>query len=60
MLVVQALKATGQVHADADFIKSLSKRFDYNEWSEIEKASCKVADWILVAIRQAKEIAQNG
>jgi len=60
MLAVQAIKAIGQVHADAEFIKSLASKFSYVEWIKIEKASHKVADWVLSVIRKAKEVSKNG
>ena len=60
MLAVQAIKSMGRIHADDEFVKSLSKRFSHDEWIKIEKASHKVADWILTVIKKAKEIAKNG
>lgn len=59
-LVVQAIKSMGKVHAtENNFIDALSKRFSYEEWMKIEKASTKVAYWILDIITKAKEAA-NG
>ena len=60
MLAVQAIKSFGQVHADADFARSLAKRFSYAEWSRIEKAAHKVAGWVFDVIRKAKEFSKNG
>jgi len=58
MLVVQAIKSFGQIHADKDFKKQLANRFSYEEWIDIEKTSHKVADWVLEVIRNAKEFAR--
>ncbi|GHT57665.1 hypothetical protein FACS18945_2500 [Bacteroidia bacterium] len=59
-LVIQALKSLGKIHAsEPDFIKTLAKRFTADEWVKIEKASHKVAGWVVDIIRKAKEIA-NG
>lgn len=59
-LAVQAIKAMGKVHAgEPDFIKALSMRFSYGEWSEIEKAAKKVAYWILDIIMRAKTQANK-
>ena len=60
MLAVQAIKSIGQVHADTEFVKLMSKCFTYNEWVKIEKASHKVAGWVLDVIRKAKEFSKNG
>ena len=59
-LVVQALKSLGKIHADEDFVKLLSKRFSPTDWIEIEKSAALVADWILVIIKKAKDLAKNG
>ena len=59
-LVVQSIKSLGKVNADDDFIKQLSKKFTAAEWINIEKSAAKVADWILVIIKKAKELANNG
>lgn len=59
-LVVQALKSLGKEHAsESDFIKLLSTRFSYTEWIKIEKASKKVAYWVVDIIAKAKDMA-NG
>ncbi|MCL2806062.1 MAG: DUF6088 family protein [Treponema sp.] len=60
MLVVQAIKSVGQIHADKDFAKKLSKQFSFKEWVKIEKKSHKVTNWILEVIQKAKEFAKNG
>ena len=59
-LVVQAIKSMGKVHADDIFINQLSKKFLKKEWIDIEKSAAKVADWILVIIKKAKDLANNG
>jgi hypothetical protein len=60
-LVVQALKSLGKVYANhPEFIARLSNRFSYDDWVKIEKAAAKVADWILVIIKKAKDLAKNG
>ena len=51
MLVVQAIKSIGQIHANKDFAKKLSKRFSFKEWVKIEKKSHKVTNWILEVIK---------
>ena len=60
MLAVQAIKSMGQVHSDNEFVKALSKRFSQDEWTKIEKASGKVASWILDIIRKAGGYSKNG
>jgi hypothetical protein len=60
MLAVQAIKSMGQIHSDDEFIKTLSKRFSHDEWTKIEKASGKVASWILDIIRKAGWYSKNG
>jgi len=60
ILVVQAIKSIGQIHADNDFANQLAMCFSFDEWIKIEKASHKVAAWILDVIRKAKEFANNG
>jgi len=60
MLVIQSLKSVGQVHANIEFVESLSKRFSYSEWVHIEKASHKVTGWVLNIISKAKEFSKNG
>ena len=60
MLAVQAIKSMGQIHANNDFAKQLSKCFSFKEWIKIEKMSHKVANWILEVIQKAKEYAKNG
>jgi len=59
-LVVQAIKSMGKIHADDIFISKLSKIFLKKEWIDIEKSSAKVADWILVIIKKARNLANNG
>ena len=60
MLVVQAIKSMGKIHADDNFTKLLSKCFSYAEWKKIEKESFKVTGWIFNVIRKAKEFSQDG
>ena len=60
MLVVQAIKSVGQIHADTEFVNLLSKRFTYKEWVKIEKITHKVTNWVFEIIRKAKESAKNG
>jgi len=58
-IVIQAIKSLGKVHTDENFTNQLSKKFHADEWIEIEKSAAKVADWILMIIKTAKELA-NG
>jgi len=55
MLVIQAIKALGQIHADANFTKQLSSRFSRSEWQSIKKHAQKITGWVYEIITKIAE-----